>query len=305
MKALSHLSLAIASISLVPVLAQADFSPINSNMTIDVAKTILDRIYFGSVDTFVASEPGPAAPMYTGGGLTATRVDDFGLGGVLDMAQATAGTADDQLWSGAEVTAVVRSREAAHQFRFGCDLGPAGRFVPLVEGTIGEAATVLIDPNATLTWNLEVSQSSSQPPLWLWSSRYELHVDQRDRMITYHVGGEGVDETRWVVFWEDDYFAQSGYPFPGDGDFNDIVVELIARPAVCDHPADFDGDCDVDLDDFGFYQACLSGPGTPQTDPDCQPADLDGDNDVDLDDFGFFQACTSDPGGPIFVDCMD
>ena len=46
---------------------------------------------------------------------------------------------------------------------------------------------------------------------------------------------------------------------------------------------DFDRDLDVDQDDFGHLQACMSGPTIAQTDPNCQDADLDGDSEADVD----------------------
>jgi hypothetical protein len=65
-------------------------------------------------------------------------------------------------------------------------------------------------------------------------------------------------------------------------------------PDGCATPqADFDRDGDVDQSDFGHFQACYSGPGRPQMDPDCFDARLDVDADVDLYDFGVFQACLS------------
>jgi len=54
---------------------------------------------------------------------------------------------------------------------------------------------------------------------------------------------------------------------------------------------DFDEDGDVDQEDFGHLQACLSGPGIAQNDPDCLDARLDGDDDVDQDDFAIFRNC--------------
>ena len=57
---------------------------------------------------------------------------------------------------------------------------------------------------------------------------------------------------------------------------------------------DFDGDTDVDQEDFGHLQACYSGDGTMyQT--GCQNADLQGDNDVDLQDFNIFYSCMTGP----------
>jgi len=57
--------------------------------------------------------------------------------------------------------------------------------------------------------------------------------------------------------------------------------------------SDFDFDCDVDQEDFGHFQVCLTGTGVSQTDPLCADADMDGDNDVDQSDFGVLQGCLS------------
>ena len=55
---------------------------------------------------------------------------------------------------------------------------------------------------------------------------------------------------------------------------------------------DFDHDGDVDQEDFGHFQACLSGSGKSYL-PGCTDADLDGDTDVDGEDFNTFQLCIS------------
>jgi hypothetical protein len=68
---------------------------------------------------------------------------------------------------------------------------------------------------------------------------------------------------------------------------------------------DFDLDGDVDQEDFGRFQVCLSGTDQPQTDPSCTHALLDSDDDVDEDDFGVFQACISGPNVPADPACAD
>ena|GEM_PF-3135115 len=61
------------------------------------------------------------------------------------------------------------------------------------------------------------------------------------------------------------------------------------------HTADFNGDDDVDQEDFGFLQECLSGSGVSPA-AGCEDADLDDDGDVDVDDFSEFQDCMNGPG---------
>lgn len=70
-------------------------------------------------------------------------------------------------------------------------------------------------------------------------------------------------------------------------------------------PGDFDLDGDVDLEDFGHFQACLSGKYVPQDDPACQGARLDADNDVDQADLILFLRCMTAPGIPAGSDCAN
>jgi len=72
----------------------------------------------------------------------------------------------------------------------------------------------------------------------------------------------------------------------------DVVLDSIE---VC-WPAfgDFDGDCDVDQDDFGLFQACRSGPSAPLA-SGCETCDADGDGDVDQEDFGALQVMLTGP----------
>ena len=61
-------------------------------------------------------------------------------------------------------------------------------------------------------------------------------------------------------------------------------------------PADFDSDGDVDIDDFGEFQNCFTGPGLINDVQNCGLFDTDDDGDVDLRDFSDFQLCWSGPG---------
>ncbi len=59
--------------------------------------------------------------------------------------------------------------------------------------------------------------------------------------------------------------------------------------------ADFNADCDVDMQDFAAFQTCFNGPNAPPAAGCAYPADFDGDADVDLSDFATFQACFNGP----------
>lgn len=70
-------------------------------------------------------------------------------------------------------------------------------------------------------------------------------------------------------------------------------------------PGDFDLDGDVDLEDFGVLQRCLTGSGVAVTEPACLAARLDADEDVDQNDFGIFQRCLGGSKIPASPSCAD
>jgi len=86
-----------------------------------------------------------------------------------------------------------------------------------------------------------------------------------------------------------------------DGLTNTASVEI----AVAPQPGDFDDDLDVDQEDFGHFQACMTGLAVPVSDSNCLDANLDGDSDVDQYDFGIFQGCMSGANVPADPACDD
>ncbi|MGQ9651900.1 MAG: immunoglobulin domain-containing protein [Phycisphaerae bacterium] len=78
-------------------------------------------------------------------------------------------------------------------------------------------------------------------------------------------------------------------------------AQLTVEPALI--PGDFDDDGDVDQEDYGMFQRCLSGLSVPQEDPACAPARLDMDGDVDRDDAVLFLRCISGPDVLVAPDC--
>jgi hypothetical protein len=61
---------------------------------------------------------------------------------------------------------------------------------------------------------------------------------------------------------------------------------------------DFDEDSDVDLDDFGQFSLCFTGPGGGPVSPDCTRGDFDRDDDIDCEDWELFRFVWTDPGAP-------
>ncbi len=91
--------------------------------------------------------------------------------------------------------------------------------------------------------------------------------------------------------------------FSSTGQAGPFTVYLDAIEQVCPPRQDIDLDGDVDLDDFGILQRCLSGPHAPQTDTACAGARLDDDNDVDRDDLVEFRRCLTGSAFSIHPDC--
>ena len=67
-----------------------------------------------------------------------------------------------------------------------------------------------------------------------------------------------------------------------------ITADIGADEIVPFLQPDYDQDGDVDINDFGFLQACMGGANV-LIQPACVAMDLDGDLDVDQSDFGVFQ----------------
>ncbi len=72
---------------------------------------------------------------------------------------------------------------------------------------------------------------------------------------------------------------------------------------LMEHQGALDGD--VDQADFGRFQACLSGAGAIQSNPECLAALIDDDGDVDGDDTQLFLGCLSGPDIPVSPQCAE
>ncbi|MHC4795491.1 MAG: PKD domain-containing protein [Planctomycetota bacterium] len=124
-------------------------------------------------------------------------------------------------------------------------------------------------------------------------------------------GVKGANNTK--QFWWVPTLSQNGiYPveFHVQDDEGYAAPSQIATITVLDAiqsyskgVADFDLDGDVDQEDFGHFQECLSGEGI-HWGLECGDADMNLDGDVDLDDFTLFQGCMSGANMASAPDCI-
>jgi hypothetical protein len=70
-------------------------------------------------------------------------------------------------------------------------------------------------------------------------------------------------------------------------------------------PGDFNDDGDVDQEDFGSFQLCLTGTSVWQTNPACSPGLMNLDQVVDSADVNLFLGCMSGPDVPANPSCAD
>jgi hypothetical protein len=74
----------------------------------------------------------------------------------------------------------------------------------------------------------------------------------------------------------------------------------VSRPLFID----YDQDGDVDQEDFGHLQKCLTGDGVTVA-ANCAACDIDGDQDADDVDVERFMPCLTGPGLLANVSCLD
>ena len=96
-----------------------------------------------------------------------------------------------------------------------------------------------------------------------------------------------VHSSRWMKWGMVGVLACAAYVVPS---------RVQAESCGC-RGSDFDGDLDVDQDDFAHIQMCLTGYSLV-TNAACADADLDGNGLINVDDLKAFMACMSGPGIP-------
>ncbi len=121
-----------------------------------------------------------------------------------------------------------------------------------------------------------------------------------DQFTQPGVAGQYVFESCNIEDEQRYYFA--AFSHDGAGNYASEAA-VVYKPLWL--PGDIDGDDDVDMEDFGRFQLCLTGPFVPQDDPLCQEALLDGDDDVDKDDLNILHNCLSGADVSGDPDCAD
>ncbi len=156
--------------------------------------------------------------------ITLTRVSDFGLGGTLDIAALSRGTADDSVWHDGVLNITAEAKFAGYVQKFGMYAGTdsSAPYINLFNVTgngygVG-GGTVDLDIGAIAhSWRWARAGDGSK-----FSSRASDNPDGKDHMVTYLVEGLGNGYgATWLLFWEDLRANQSS-----DWDYNDLVVEV-------------------------------------------------------------------------------
>ncbi len=209
--------------ALAPV-AQANFVPISSPSGGELSHSRILEAVFSPGTAWVGFGPrtdgdGDSVDL-ANGALQAIRVDDFGLGGILNVNSSHAGSTDDQLYTGGPVTCTARVRYANYTQRFGYDAGDG--FVSLFKVTgfgVSVSGSGLLDLPAGEDWQWARTGNGRT-----WKSEPAANSDQQDHLVTYELLGVTDGQRHFLLFWED----TTGRC---DHDYNDLVVE-VAAPAV-------------------------------------------------------------------------
>jgi hypothetical protein len=152
----------------------------------------------------------------TNGALTAWRVADDG-GGLLDVRGDGTG-AGDEVWTGGAFTVRTLARFAGYAQELEYILtGEEPVELFSVQGKkFGATGSGSAAPDSDADWTWARSGQGLT-----WSSDPEQNADGGDHLVTYALTGLDDGQRHWLLFWED-------LPNLGDGDYNDLVVEVTA-----------------------------------------------------------------------------
>jgi hypothetical protein len=99
------------------------------------------------------------------------------------------------------------------------------------------------------------------------------------------------------------YNATTGRVFISNSIGVGAGVQTLFAVTFNDVLGDFDHNGHVDATDLAAWKNCATRDGVPQTNPACAFADFDGDTDVDMNDYSRFQRCYTGPTQPDNPEC--
>lgn len=202
-------------------------------------------------------------------------------------------------------------------------LGPSGAFT----GLVNDMGDVLVSTSAQLGYGYAGSnfriyitrKAGMDSKVMIWGLNFDnLHPVTVDlglsppcRVISatfkrYGKAGGGTTLTTStdMIWSQQDItpgFNSADFPFT----IQAAEIAVLVLEFVPTTPADFDRDGDVDMEDFGRFQACFSGFLVPQNDPACAGAKLSGHNYVDQSDLIIFLRCMTGAGVPADPECSN
>jgi hypothetical protein len=187
-------------------------------------QTIIETVYGVSLTPNNGGANANAAQWYTNNSFTASRIDDFGLDGALNLVYGTPDSADDQIWTDGIANITAEAKFAAFAQEFGYDSGSGYINVLDVSGngfSVSGSGGVNFAPGSTWNW-----VRAGDGGTWYSDASSNPECQRLDHMITYQITGldDSPTTTTWLLFWED---LKGGYSCWGsDRDFNDLVVEI-------------------------------------------------------------------------------
>ena len=172
--------------------------------------------------------PSASGVHVTNGTHGAMRIMDAGSIWGMSIPVGAPELAQDDVWSGGEVTVIARARYAGDSHTFGWidDTAAEPVFNPILSTSdMGNPVTINLSPN--FRWALHNTSTGLLFTSAPWSNPGvgSRSGETFDQLVTYHVTGpSGISEI--ALFWEDRIGGQSA-----DYDYNDAVVTITAVPA--------------------------------------------------------------------------
>lgn len=162
---------------------------------------------------------------FTNGTVTAYRIYDFDEEETLtlDILTGDVGEVIDQIWTDGSATVTATATYASLNQSFGWNGGgrDPDNYIELLT-QVGQFANFQVQGD--FLWGYQPSWGAPYPYSYEWWSQTSLNSDGIDHLVTYKIEGLEIDETVWVLFFEDLPFDSS------DLDYTDFVIEIRAIP---------------------------------------------------------------------------